>query len=195
MNTFKNTVEFKEFLTNYGLDTYYYAEKEGQRYFLKKAKFFKQLFYLIQTLKLFKNKVTCKTDFSVCFKCEYFEKNQKFGNLGNFSIDNNTTSDQMHYEFTYRKSIILGVEIIDIMLNDITEISQIEMEKADNKYRKSYLSNVAHEFKAPIQILLISVSELSKYAFPKEAQLLFKDIENLGNYILILIMDIISFSK
>jgi len=81
------------------------------------------------------------------------------------------------------------------MLTNKSEIIKIEEEKADNKYRKTYLSNVAHEFKAPIQVLMITVSELSKLNFPDSALDLFKDIENLGNYILILIMAIISFAK
>ena len=96
------------------------------------------------------------SDFSVCFKCDYFEKNQIFAYLGNFvaiNIEDNT--EKAIYEFTYRKSFVLGVNSIDFMLNDITKVVQSEEEKADNKYRKSYLSNVAHEFKAPIQILLI----------------------------------------
>ncbi len=38
----------------------------------------------------------------------------------------------------------------------------MDQEKAYNKYRKGYLSNVAHEFKAPIQVLILKVKELSK---------------------------------
>ena len=103
--------------------------------------------------------------------------------------------DKQYFDFLYRRSRISNIELIDIILSNKTEIIKVEEEKADNKYRKSYLSNVAHEFKAPIQVLMLTVGELTKFPFPEKAIGLFKDIENLGNYILILIMDIISFSK
>ena len=170
MEANENSFEFKSFLKEYGLFDKFNEEHNGsQKYTIRKMKFFKQVFYLIKILKCLQNKDNAETDLSICFKCNHFEKNQKFGYLGNFVVDN-TKDDSMYYEFTYRKSIIQEVEIIDIMLNDITEICQIEEVKADNKYRKSYLSNVAHEFKAPIQILLITVNELSKFTFPKEAE-------------------------
>ena len=153
-NGYQTSPEFITFLVQYELNDLFVKEEDSQKLKNRKHKFIRQLFFLNKIFKCLKNKGTEEqTDFSICFKCSNFEKKQKFGNLGNFSLDTKS-NETMFYEFTYRKSIVMGVEIIDIILNDITKICQIVAVKADNKYRKSYLSNVAHEFKAPIQILL-----------------------------------------
>jgi len=192
------TERFRQFLDkNNLLDIYEnrYIDNISDKKSLKIIKFFKQLYYLIKILQFLQDKDNQNIDISSLFNCENFKKGQKFSCLGNFILANKLTKENQYFEFMYRKSDVSGIEHIDIMLNDNTQIISIEQERADTKYRKSYLSNVAHEFKAPIQILMITVNELSKLNFPKEAEELFRDIDNLGNFILILIMDIISFSQ
>ena len=163
---------------------------------IKKSIFFKKLFYVHKIFKfLKKSKNTEDLNFEKVFKSEFFNEYQKFSLLDSFTLKSKVTNENEYYDVSFRRSKIHEVEIIDIMLTNHTEVIKNIQEKADNIYRKFYLSNIAHEFKAPIQVLMISVAELSKLNFPKTAVGYFKDIENLGNYILILIMDIISFSK
>ena len=190
-----NSLYFRNFLDQYALINYFQRVETGKKH-IKQMRFFKKLFYLCKILRCLKS-FTENEDIELTkvFTSDYFKSDQKFDLLGSFVLNSKLTHENEYFDFLFRKSRILDVELIDIMLNNNTKIIKIEQEKADNKYRKSYLSNVAHEFKAPIQVLMITVSELSKQNFPKSATSLFKDIENLGNYILILIMDIISFSK
>jgi len=212
-NNYYNSEDFIYFLDEYQFKNVFNASKlnpQGnnklsEKKIYKIIKFFKQLYYLTQILENLEvngKEVQAEVqveealpNFSKIFTSEFFQKDEKFANFGNFVLINKSSNKRKFYGVTYLKSIVSGIELIDIMINDNTNIILAEEERADTKYRKSYLSNVAHEFKAPIQILLISVIDLSKVFFTKEAQKLYKDIENLGNYILILIMDIISFSK
>ena len=126
----------------------------------------------------------------------FFETKQEFSELGTFQLNSlETNNNDFIVEMSYRKSDFEGVQLIDLMIEDITNIVKAEEEKADIKYRRQYLSNVAHEFKAPIQVLLATVFEIDKSKLPEDIKKKFEDINDLGNYIMLLIMDIISFSK
>jgi len=193
-----NSDNFKKFLESNKLKQLYkekYIRNISDKKSLKVVKFFKQIYYLINILEYLKDKDNEIIKINSIFTSEVFKNGQNFSSLGNYILENKMAKENQYFEVLFRNSVISDIEHIDIMINDNTQIILIEEERADTKYRKSYLSNVAHEFKAPIQILLITVNELSKLNFPKEAEELFRDIENLGNFILILIMDIISFSQ
>ena len=190
------TSDFHEFLIQFALLERFNKQETKVTTNFRKLKFFKKLYFLFKIFKHLKNtKSNDDLNIEKIFESEYFCVDQKFFLLDRFSLKSKLTKENEYYDVSFRRSKIYDVEIFDIMLANNTEVIKIEQEKADNKYRKSYLSNVAHEFKAPIQVLMISVNELSKLNFPKSAANLFKDIENLGNYIFIMIMDIISFSK
>jgi len=169
----------------------------------KKLIFFKKLFYLSKILKEFYHKEEGYNNFvnsdlfNKLINSKIFTENEEFLDLGIFqhipdvTKNNNDCIVNIHY----RKSVIEGIELIDLIMDDITTIIKVEEEKADNKYRRQYLSNVAHEFKAPIQVLLSTVLDINTEGLSMKELKKFEDLEHLANYILILIMDIISFSK
>ena len=124
-----------------------------------------------------------------------------FINLGMYLVKNNKNLEDEKFistiEIHHQKAKILDLELINIVIYDKSDLTNFEEERNLNKKRKDYLSNVAHEFKSPIQALILIVREIAvKHAELKYlCQDKFHDVEDLGNYILLLILDIISFAK
>jgi len=195
LNNFKKIDDFYVFLKQFDLYDNFNKYERKEKKMLKKLIFFKKLYYIYKIFNYLRNSKNEALNFETILKSDFFDSKAKFKQLDSFTLTSKITNENEYYGISFRKSKIQGVEIIDIMLTNNTEVIKTEQEKAANKYRKSYLSNIAHEFKAPIQVLILSVNELSKRDLPKTAASLLKDIENLGNYILIMVMDIISFSK
>jgi len=187
--------DFFVFLKQFDLYDNFNKFERKEKKMLKKLIFFKKLFYIYKIFNFLKNSKNEALNFETILKSVFFDSEETFKELDSFTLNSKITNENEYYGISFRRSKIHDVEIIDIMLTNNTEVIKTEQEKGAIKYRKSYLSNIAHEFKAPIQVLILSVNELSKRDLPKTAASLLKDIENLGNYILIMVMDIISFSK
>ena len=117
-----------------------------------------------------------------------------------FYKDNNNLQDEKFIstiEIHYQKAKISDLELINIVIYDRSDLTNFEEERFLNKQRKDYLSNVAHEFKSPIQVLILIVREIAAKhdELTNVCEDKFNDVENLGNYILLLILDIISFAR
>ena len=83
------------------------------------------------------------------------------------------------------------------MVIDNTEIEKQQNVIAETKYKRLYLSKVAHEFKQPINVLGIIINQIFnwlKNSNPEQIKLLY-NLKNLGSYIQLLISDIIDFSN
>jgi len=193
--------DFKKFITIFSLQ-----KLQNDQALIKDIIFLVKLYYLDSIFNNFEKKNGVKNEYCQENKkklsmkrlliSKLFAESEQFKRLGNFHLDENLSKEPFAFEFLFRKSKISDDELLDIIINDTTEIFKTEEEKAENKYRKQYLSNVAHEFKAPIEVLMLTVREISKSKIGKGVDMeKFEDIDNLSNYILILIMDIISFSK
>ena len=85
-------------------------------------------------------------------------------------------------------------------IRDQTHITKIkEAEFIENKLKGQFFSKIAHEFKTPINSILGLVKQFnftfdSEFDFEKSKQIL-KQIENLSNYIVYLINDVIEYSN
>ena len=198
LSTQKN---FKNFVTEFELGGL--NEKNHKKE--KIAKFLTRLYYINLIFKYFKKKNGGDNDilqegkqipitFKNIYNAKFFDSTEKFKNIGNFHVNKLYCKERCIFELLFRKSKIKNEELLDVLINDNTEIYKMEEGIAENKLRKQYLSNVAHEFKAPIEVLLLTIKEMSKITKTQDMEKL-EDIKNLSNYILILIMDIISFSK
>jgi len=77
-----------------------------------------------------------------------------------------------------RKIIVPEGELIEFYFNDITSISKVEMEKAENKIKSLFLAKISHEFKTPlITIIYILKNYISKEKAEKSNELSIDDVE------------------
>jgi len=77
-----------------------------------------------------------------------------------------------------RKILMPEGELIEFYFNDITNISKVEMERAENKIKSLFLAKISHEFKTPlITIIYILKNNLSIDKALKSDDLCY-DIEN-----------------
>ena len=200
---FFNQVEYTTFLDFIGIDLNH-KDNLSKKKQLRRKIFYKKLYYVHKILNFFTKKNECNNN-DVLFensdiilkiiKDDFNKFNDQFTNLDNYYINNDSANEECIVNISYRKSKVKNVELIDIILDDITTIVKVEEEKAENKFKRQYLSNVAHEFKAPIQVLLMTIKQIDVKSLPKKEQEKFDDIDYLTNYILLLILDIINFSK
>ena len=126
-----------------------------------------------------------------CLKNDFFKEN--FTRIGNFrsQILNNFS----WFEIYYRKPII-GKDNIEVLINDITQMKIAEeLNNEKTKYKQKILSKIAHEFKTP---LITITSLISK--FHQKSDILDNSIKqdiyhinNLSNYTIFLINDIIQY--
>ena len=223
----ENQEDFKNFLKeiNIKIEYDFKSEKQISERKLKKLIFVKKIFFLNKMLNSFipKNsadkigsrKSTNKmilNDILNTFFVKTGKFNDNFINAGEFIIPksknnlsnlSNMTNNQdkinsiSTVEIQYQKTKINDLELMNIIINDTTDHTNFEEEKVLNKVKKDYLSNVAHEFKSPIQVLILIVREIaSKFTDLKNDMIeKFNEVDHLGNYILLLILDIISFAK
>ena len=80
--------------------------------------------------------------------------------------------------------------ILDILLDDITDIFMAEKSLAENKIRTKIFSKIAHEFKTPLIIIKSLISEFNSASNADRNQIS-DHICNLSDYISFLIQDII----
>ena len=190
--------DFQNFLREFSYDNLFESSvKDLLNKTAKKRVFITKLYYLNVIFKTFictGNKNERENLLKSLLEDRFFEKTENFDALGIYKIDKEYSIQPCFFEIQFRKSKISSEEEIDIIINDTTEISKIEEEKADNKYRKEYLSSVVHEFKAPINVLMLTIKDLGAN-LSLENNEKYKDVLNLCEYIMILIMDIICLSK
>lgn len=79
------------------------------------------------------------------------EEERDFTKLGVFNIQ---LPFKLIYEVYYRKFIHDEKYILEIMMNEVTEITESEKVFAEMKYKQKILSKIAHEFKTPLNSML-----------------------------------------
>ena len=101
-------------------------------------------------------------------------------------------NEYIFFEVSIRK-IQLEEEVVELLINDITEIKLADKITTETKYKQKILAKIAHEFKTP----LISIISLIQKTIDKDIHPSIKKnldhINNFSNYTLFLISDIIQY--
>lgn len=149
--------------------------------------------YLIETLKINENStLTNVIDYVISTNEETFS-NKNFEKIGIFSLS--LKSLIRYYEVSYKFFQIDNKKyLIDILMNDITNLKNSERNMAEEKIKHKILSKIAHEFKTPLIMIINQLNELNDLPSMKN-NLEVKDICNqnikLSEYMTFLINDII----
>ena len=98
------------------------------------------------------------------------------------------------FEIFVRK-LKLKEEVVELFINDISEIKQAEKIKTETKYKQKILAKIAHEFKTPLITIISLVQKIMTQQ--SEVNVSIKNslnhINNFSNYTLVLISDIIQY--
>jgi len=184
--------------------------------------FFKQLYYLNKIFKNFKaeertNSPNLSNNFDNYFKNKaikkstnvfdkimfsesknFNEEEEKYIKVGNFHIKN-SKNNLTSFDMMFRKSTILGVEIIDILFYDTTTISQYEKEiaNAEVESRRQYHSLVSDKFMTPVQVLLLYINDISNQFTEKKSfdSKVLSEMHDIGVYIQTMNQDITCCSR
>ena len=124
------------------------------------------------------------------FSSNEIEDSKVFSKIGYFK----SVNENNFFEVFMRKLKLKEV-VCELLINDITEIKQEEKINTETKYKQMILAKISHEFKTP---LITIVSLIQKTMTQQgEIQPLIRNnlnhIENLSNYTLVLISDIIQY--
>jgi len=121
----------------------------------------------------------------------FFDKIMKF-----FSENENS----VHFRRIGYFHSIDDSECFDIFIRklyDITEIRQAEKIKIESKYKKRILAKIAHEFKTPLITIISLINRIMQYEkdfnLDSKIKMNLNHIDNLSNYTLVLISDIIQY--
>ena len=124
--------------------------------------------------------------------CKNFES-RDFNRIGIFKSSN----EPIFFEIYLRK-LKFKEEVVELLFNDITEIKLAEKTNIEIKYKKMILAKIAHEFKTP----LISIISLVQKIMSLESEFRsssircsLNHINNLSNYSIVLISDIITYAS
>jgi signal transduction histidine kinase/CheY-like chemotaxis protein len=157
-----------------------------------------KVFNFFKTLKICLSETSVSIDESISLYdqlMKFFSENEnsdEFNRLGYFH--SSETSER--FDISVRK-LKFKEEVIEILIYDITEIRQAEQIKVEAKYKKRILGKIAHEFKTPL-ITIVSLinriidSEKNK-TLDSDLAMNLNHIDNLSNYTLVLISDIIQY--
>lgn len=88
--------------------------------------------------------------------------------------------------------------ILDVVFNDITKVKQAEKEGIENKLKHTLFSKIAHEFKTPLTSIIAINDQVKEKLINREFDSINShmiDINNLSNYTIFLINDIIQYSS
>jgi len=120
------------------------------------------------------------------------EDNYGFNFLGDFYLE----EDKKHFQIYFRRHPEIK-HLIDFFFYDLTKIKEVEQNQFYLK--SSFFAKVAHEFKTPLNSILGLIKKLD-HLFKenidhKKIRFNLKQIENLSNYVILLINDIIQYSN
>ena len=144
--------------------------------------------YENQTLKFNKGKLLNEVISKI--SSSEIEDSKEFSKIGYFK----SLNDHNFFEVFIRK-LKLKEEVVELLINDITEIKLAEKTNTETKYKQKILAKIAHEFKTP----LITIISLIQKTMTQQGEILLSirnnlnHINNLSNYTLVLISDIIHY--
>jgi len=130
---------------------------------------------------------------------EIFKENnfisKEFLSIGYFTYD--IEGKKSFYEVLYRKMKI-NEEIVELLVYNVSEIKFAEKTNAETKYKQKILAKIAHEFKTPLITITSFINNLVEFSSKcdrcqRTSIEKLKHIENLSNYTIILISDIIQY--
>jgi signal transduction histidine kinase/CheY-like chemotaxis protein len=116
----------------------------------------------------------------------------EFKLIGNFIHE----TEMRFFSVYFRKT--LDNDLIDLLINDITEIKQAEKLSNESQIKQKILAKIAHEFKTPLNsiISLISSTEKSiQEKFYENVIANLKQIDRLSQYTIFLINDVIQYAS
>jgi hypothetical protein len=121
---------------------------------------------------------------------------KEFTKLGYFYLEDANLSFK-YYEVVFRK-IKLEEEILELMLHDVSEIKMAEKMRVETKYKQKILAKIAHEFKTPLITITSLISKMfearkSCIYCVNTSDLQLNHINNLSNYTMVLISDIMQY--
>jgi len=121
-----------------------------------------------------------------------------FSLLGDFLIE----KDKKYFQVYFRKDSEYK-ELTDFLIYDISKIKEAE----ENEYnlKSKFFAKVADHFKTPINSILVLIQKMKekminektfkKHDYYREIKFTLKQIENLSNYVILMINDIIQYSN
>jgi signal transduction histidine kinase/CheY-like chemotaxis protein len=123
---------------------------------------------------------------------EHEEMSSEFKFIGEFS-----KSNQTFYSVYFRKTKnkINNIYILDIILNDVTDIKKAEIINFETKFKQKLFSKMAHEFKTPLIIIKTLINQQVNIRNKNQRLINSKNISNMSDYISFLINDIIYYSN
>jgi len=120
------------------------------------------------------------------------ENSNEFSRLGYFHSFDNLQCFEI-----YMRKINFRQEVVEILIYDISEIRQAEKIKVESKYKKKILAKIAHEFKTPLITIISLINRIMQYEkdfnLDSKIKMNLNHIDNLSNYTLVLISDIIQY--
>lgn len=118
---------------------------------------------------------------------------QNFNLLGDFILEEDKKFFQIYF-FKHSEYI----DLIDFLIYDLSAIK--EAEKAEITLKSKFFAKIAHEFKTPLNSIIgliknLNVNFNSNELEKRELKNTLNQIENLSNYVIFLINDVIDYSK
>jgi len=120
-----------------------------------------------------------------------------FNRLGFFEMEQ---KGMKNFFEIYARKLKHTQNIAELLLYDVTEIKTAEKEKVESKYKQKILAKIAHEFKTPLMSIIGLINKIGDKQRIQNcsncANIYTKDqnhIQNLSNYIIVLISDIIQY--
>ncbi len=120
--------------------------------------------------------------------------NGRFNYLGDFYIE-----DKKGYFQVFFKKHLQYVDLVDFLIFDLSEIKKAEAKEFNLKSK--FFAKIAHEFKTPLNSIinlvekLININENEIDLCDTDIRKLLIEIDNLSNYLIFLINDIIEYSE
>ena len=112
---------------------------------------------------------------------------------------NEFTKKTFYFEVSFRSFPLKGDSfIIDVVFNDITTIKSAEKYLIESRLKHTLFSKIAHEFKTPLTSIIATIEEVEiNFKNKKYSEIgnHLANINNLSNYTIFLINDIIQYSS
>ena len=103
------------------------------------------------------------------------------------------TLDKSKFFEIFVRQLKFKEEVIEILINDITEVKIAEKSNIETKYKQKILAKIAHEFKTPLVTITSLINKMIYHQIQVENKVCLNHINNLSNYTISLISDIIQY--
>ena len=118
-------------------------------------------------------------------------KEENFIKIGFFMLKD----EEDCFEIYFRK-LKFGQVIVEFLINDVTQIKNAERINAETKYKQKILAKIAHEFKTPLISITSLINKINHHRneiLDEGVKVDLNHINNLSNYTIFLINDIIQY--